>query len=129
MAEFFQSAVNAVERIGLAPVLLLIVLLPLGWAAWQIVKWSGKRADRVIVAHVRMTRTFAANDTKHAANGTKQAAALERIAANDQAGHATTHKKLDELSAHVQAALAAPKPPPSGPPGSGGLERGAGDAR
>ncbi len=129
MPESFQSAVNAVERIGLAPALLLLVLVPSLWALWQVVKWSGKRADRVIVAHVRMTRTFAANDTKHAANGTKHAAALERIAANDQAGHETTHKKLDALHADVRAVLAAPKPPPSGPPGPGGLERGAGHAR
>lgn len=129
MSEWAEPAVKAVERIGLAPALLLLVLVPSLWALWQVVKWSGKRADRVIVAHVRMTRTFATNDTKHAANAAKHAEALERIAANDQTGHDTTHKKLDALHADVRAALAAPKPPPSGPPGPSGQERGAGDAR
>jgi hypothetical protein len=121
--------VNAVERIGLAPAILLLLLVPSIWALWQVVKWSGKRADRVIVAHVRMTRTFAANDTKHAANGTQHAAALQQIAANDQAGHATTHQKLDAIHADVRRALAYPEPPPSGPPQVTSPERGAGDAR
>ncbi len=123
MLESFEPAVRAVERIGLAPALLLLLVVPLLWSAWQIVKWSGRRADRVIVAHVRMTRTFAANDTKHAE-------ALERIAANDQAGHDTTHRKLDALHGDVRRALSCPADrPPLGPPPPPAIDRGAGDAR
>jgi hypothetical protein len=94
--------------------------------AWKIIKWGGKRADRVIVAHVRMTRTFSKNDDRNAA-------ALEVIAANDQRGHELTHQKLEVIHDDVRRITWVPPVlqghPPSGPPGGTGQETRAGDAR
>ena len=88
---WLEGAAKSIDRVGFAAVIVLLLL----YAVWQVIKWLGKRADRVIVAHVRMTRTFARNDNKHTT-------ALEMIAANDKQGHETTHHKLDVLREDVK---------------------------
>jgi hypothetical protein len=62
------------------------------YGLWQIIKWSGRRLDRLVSAHARLMRTLAQNDTRHA------------VAAEASAGgHHTTQEKLEKVHDDVRA--------------------------
>lgn len=89
-----NEAIPAVERIGIGPALLVMIILFLMAVTWRVLPWIGKRIDRVVAGHTSMSRVIKANDSRHVN-------AMEAIAEVDQKHHTTTHGKVEALHAKV----------------------------